>query len=127
MADRKVLVKYYPPDFDFEVLQKKKRVLNKAKELQYGKKRRQTGMSKIMNVRMMFPFTLQCASCREFVYVGTKFNSRVERVQVFSSVPERISEVFVTSLKRGILRTPEDAYICTYTRGACVRSELSIE
>ncbi|KAF8819451.1 hypothetical protein IE077_004198 [Cardiosporidium cionae] len=36
---------------------------------------------KQMHMRMMFPFTLSCSCCNEFTYVGTKFNSRVEKVQ----------------------------------------------
>eukprot|EP00920_Eleutheroschizon_duboscqi_P001936 GHVT01005022.1.p1 GENE.GHVT01005022.1~~GHVT01005022.1.p1 ORF type:complete len:242 (+),score=44.24 GHVT01005022.1:875-1600(+) len=79
MADRKVLNKYYPPDFDPDKLARSKRLAKTAG--QRAKDKKQKGGSKIMNVRMMFPFTLCCASCKEFVYVGTKFNSRVEKVQ----------------------------------------------
>ncbi|XP_026192789.1 YJU2 splicing factor homolog [Cyclospora cayetanensis] len=87
MADRKVLVKYYPPDFDFDKLQAKK----KALRIQQQQQKRRRGdvfdppqkrhKNKIMNVRMMFPFTLKCGTCSEFIYVGTKFNSRVEKVE----------------------------------------------
>lgn len=88
MADRKVLVKYYPPDFDFDKLQQKKKALRVHQQQQ--KRRRgdvfdlpsKKHRNKIMNVRMMYPFTLKCGTCSEFVYVGTKFNSRVERVEV---------------------------------------------
>lgn len=93
MADRKVLVKYYPPDFDFDKLQAKKKVL-RIQQQQLKRRRgdvfdppQKRHKNKIMNVRMMFPFTLKCGTCSEFIYVGTKFNSRVEKVEVSSVCP----------------------------------------
>lgn len=77
MADRKVLVKYYPPDFDPDKLAEKGRQYRN-----YGyRKRRPGGGGKLMNVRFMFPFTMCCGMCNEFIYIGTKFNSRVEKIR----------------------------------------------
>lgn len=91
MADRKVLVKYYPPDFDFDKLQAKKKIL-RIQQQQLKRRRgdvfdlpQKRHKNKVMNVRMMYPFTLKCGTCSEFIYVGTKFNSRVEKVEVSSA------------------------------------------
>jgi hypothetical protein len=46
MAERKVLIKYYPPDFDPALLAKRTRKMDKQD-----------------NVRMMMPFTCRCNSC----------------------------------------------------------------
>lgn len=78
MADGKVMQKYYPPDFDPEALRKNKDIIRAVQRERSGKRRRGPRM---MEMRMMFPFTLQCENCKDFVYVGTKFNSKVERVR----------------------------------------------
>ncbi|CAG9462905.1 unnamed protein product [Pedinophyceae sp. YPF-701] len=65
MGERKVLNKYYPPDFDPSKLPKMKK-FNKPGEQ--------------MVVRMMQPFSLQCLGCGSFIYKGTKFNCRKEDV-----------------------------------------------
>lgn len=61
MGERKVLNKYYPPDFDPAKLPK----LSIPKERQYV-------------VRLMAPFTMRCLTCGNYVYKGKKFNSRKE-------------------------------------------------
>lgn len=61
MGERKVLNKYYPPDFDPAKLPK----LEITKERQYV-------------VRLMAPFTMRCLTCGNYVYKGKKFNSRKE-------------------------------------------------
>jgi len=76
MTERKVLNKYFPPDFDPEKLITRKRFLKTQ-----GDTRRCRSDGKQMNVRMMMPFTMCCRTCGEFVYIGTKFNSRVEKVR----------------------------------------------
>jgi len=68
--------KYYPPDFDPEKLRAKSHVL-RAYRQQRGQKRGR----RMMEMRMMFPFTLCCDNCKDFVYVGTKFNSKVEKIK----------------------------------------------
>lgn len=79
MADGKVMQKYYPPDFDPEALKRNKDVLRAIQRQKVGGGKR-TGR-RMMEMRMMFPFTLQCENCKDFVYVGTKFNSKVEKVR----------------------------------------------
>ncbi|KAF7189894.1 Splicing factor YJU2 [Pseudocercospora fuligena] len=64
MSERKVLSKYYPPDFDPSKLERRR-----------GPK--QTG-PKVQTVRLMAPFSMKCTSCGEFIYKGRKFNARKE-------------------------------------------------
>ena len=61
MGERKVLNKYYPPDFDPAKLPK----LHIPKDRQYV-------------VRLMAPFTMRCLTCGNYVYKGKKFNARKE-------------------------------------------------
>mmetsp|Transcript_42840 Transcript_42840/g.99501 ORF Transcript_42840/g.99501 Transcript_42840/m.99501 type:complete len:296 (-) Transcript_42840:284-1171(-) len=64
MGERKVLNKYYPPDFDPELLPRNKKPRDRQIE-----------------VRIMIPFTLCCTTCKEFMYRGKKFNSKKEIIQ----------------------------------------------
>lgn len=64
MSERKVLNKYYPPDFDPTKLPKLKRERNKQ-----------------FVIRIMAPFSMQCKTCGEYIYKGRKFNSRMETAE----------------------------------------------
>lgn len=64
MSERKVLTKYYPPDFDPSAITRTR-----------GPK--QVG-PKVQTVRLMAPFSMKCTSCGEFIYKGRKFNARKE-------------------------------------------------
>ncbi|KAK0615896.1 CWC16 protein [Bombardia bombarda] len=67
MSERKVLTKYYPPDFDPALL---------------GRSRgpKQVG-PKVQTVRLMAPFSMRCTACGEYMYRGRKFNARKETPQ----------------------------------------------
>jgi len=67
MSERKVITKYYPPDFDFRLIPKQ------------VKKRTASGSFQL-KVRMMLPMSVRCTSCGEYIYQGKKFNSRKETV-----------------------------------------------
>ena len=62
MGERKVLNKYFPPDFDHRLLPRTKK---NYKETQ-------------VTVRMMLPMNVTCTSCGEFMYAGKKFNMKKE-------------------------------------------------
>ncbi|KAJ2397632.1 Pre-mRNA-splicing factor cwf16 [Coemansia sp. RSA 2603] len=64
MAERKVINKYFPPDFDPSKIPR----LRRAK----GDKPPQT------KVRLMSPFAMRCATCGQWIGKGTKFNARKE-------------------------------------------------
>jgi uncharacterized protein DUF572 len=66
MSERKVLSKYYPPDFDPAQLLGRKRGKSSKDEI------------KTQVVRVALPFTLRCTTCGEFMYRGRKFNARKE-------------------------------------------------
>lgn len=61
MGERKVLNKYFPPDFD-------------------PKKLPSAGLSfaRTIKITMMLPFSLCCLSCGHYMYQGKKFNSKKE-------------------------------------------------
>jgi Saf4/Yju2 protein len=65
MSERKVLSKYYPPEFDPSKITRTPRHL------------RPTG-PKTIQVRLMAPFSMKCTSCGEYIYKGRKFNARKE-------------------------------------------------
>ncbi|EGO60690.1 hypothetical protein NEUTE1DRAFT_57368 [Neurospora tetrasperma FGSC 2508] len=64
MSERKVLTKYYPPDFDPSLVGR-------------SRQPKQTG-PKVQTVRLMAPFSLRCSTCGEYMYKGRKFNARKE-------------------------------------------------
>nr|CAG4635793.1 EOG090X0G3U [Artemia franciscana] len=64
MSERKVLNKYYPPDFDPSKIPRVKRDHNKT-----------------FTVRLMAPFNMRCTTCGEYIYKGRKFNARKEDVE----------------------------------------------
>ncbi|KAI6090794.1 DUF572-domain-containing protein [Hypoxylon rubiginosum] len=64
MSERKVLTKYYPPDFDPSQLKRVRGPKNAG--------------PKVQTVRLAAPFSMKCTSCGEYIYKGRKFNARKE-------------------------------------------------
>ncbi|KAK5937255.1 Pre-mRNA-splicing factor cwf16 [Knufia obscura] len=64
MSERKVLSKYYPPDFDPSAITRTKKPRGEP--------------SKLSTIRLMAPFSMKCTSCGEYIYKGRKFNARKE-------------------------------------------------
>ncbi|KAK6855729.1 hypothetical protein PG995_007880 [Apiospora arundinis] len=67
MSERKVLTKYYPPDFDPSALGRQR-------------KPKQAG-PRVITVRLMAPFSMRCLTCGEYLPKGRKFNARKETNQ----------------------------------------------
>ncbi|PVU93680.1 hypothetical protein BB561_003104 [Smittium simulii] len=63
MSERKVLNKYFPPDFDPALIPR----LRLGRERQY-------------KVRLMAPFSMRCETCGHWIGAHTKFNARKETV-----------------------------------------------
>ncbi|OQV18243.1 Coiled-coil domain-containing protein 94 [Hypsibius exemplaris] len=78
MTERKVINKYYPPDFD----------PSKLPRLKLSKNRQ-------FNVRIMAPCNMKCNTCGEYIYKGKKFNSRQETVDGETYIGLRIYRFYI--------------------------------
>jgi hypothetical protein len=72
MSERKVLNKYFPPDFDPSKLDIKR-------EKEPTEIKPPGGGTHV--VRLMAPFSMRCLTCSEWIPRGKKFNARKERAQ----------------------------------------------
>lgn len=74
MSERKVLTKYYPPDFDPSKIARTRGPKAPGPSLQ--------------TVRLMAPFSMKCTQCGEYIYKGRKFNARKETTdEKYFSIP----------------------------------------
>ncbi|EDQ91250.1 uncharacterized protein MONBRDRAFT_19988, partial [Monosiga brevicollis MX1] len=78
MGERKVLNKYYPPDFDPSQVPRMKM----SKDRQY-------------KVRLMAPFNMRCLNCGNYIYKATKFNAVKETVQGEEYLGMRIYRFYI--------------------------------
>ncbi|CAD0084764.1 unnamed protein product [Aureobasidium vineae] len=71
MSERKVISKYYPPDFDPNKITRWRKT-----------------QVKLPTITLMSPFSMRCNSCGEFIYKGRKFNARKEpAVEQYLNIP----------------------------------------
>ncbi|KAL3426515.1 hypothetical protein PVAG01_00024 [Phlyctema vagabunda] len=74
MSERKVLSKYFPPDFDPSKLTRSRAPKNAG--------------PKVQTVRLMAPFPMKCTACGEYIYKGRKFNARKQTTEEkYYSIP----------------------------------------
>jgi len=78
MSERKVLNKYYPPDFDPSKIPK-------------SKERRNATFA----IRLMAPCNMRCTTCGEYIYKGRKFNARKEDVDDMTYLGLRIYRFYI--------------------------------
>lgn len=78
MSERKVLNKYYPPDYD-------------PSKIPRGKK----GRNSTFIIRLMAPCNMRCTTCGEYIYKGRKFNSRKEDVDDMNHLGLRIYRFYI--------------------------------
>jgi len=78
MSERKVLNKYYPPDFD-------------PSKIPRSKERRNSTFT----IRLMAPCNMRCTTCGEYIYKGRKFNSRKEDVDDMNHLGLRIYRFYI--------------------------------
>jgi len=78
MSERKVLNKYYPPDFDPSKIPKCKEPRNKT-----------------FGIRLMAPCNMRCTTCGEYIYKGRKFNARKEDVDDMNYLGLRIYRFYI--------------------------------
>nr|CAG4644388.1 EOG090X0G3U [Lepidurus arcticus] len=78
MSERKVLNKYYPPDFDPSKIPRVKQSKNRQ-----------------FTVRLMAPFNMKCKTCGEYIYKGKKFNARKEDVDHETYLGLRIYRFYI--------------------------------
>lgn len=69
MSERKVINKYYPPDYDPQKAEKQVRQLSKQLK---------TMQKDSMTIRLMTPFSMRCLKCSEYIPKFRKFNGKKE-------------------------------------------------
>ena len=78
MSERKVLNKYYPPDFDPSKIPRSKEARNKT-----------------FTIRLMAPCNMRCTTCGEYIYKGRKFNAKKEDVDDMNHLGLRIYRFYI--------------------------------
>lgn len=78
MSERKVLNKYFPPDFDPSKIP-----------------RRKGGRNSTFTIRLMAPCNMRCTTCGEYIYKGRKFNARKEDVDDMNHLGLRIYRFYI--------------------------------
>uniref|UniRef100_A0A6A7G160 Splicing factor YJU2 n=2 Tax=Hirondellea gigas TaxID=1518452 RepID=A0A6A7G160_9CRUS len=78
MSERKVLNKYYPPDFDPSKIPRAKCSKNRQ-----------------FTVRLMAPCNMKCYTCGEYIAKGKKFNARKEDVENMTYIGIRIYRFYI--------------------------------
>ena len=66
MAERKVISRFYLPDFDPSKLRPS---------------RRSNKLAALPTVTIMAPFSMRCTSCSTYIYKGRRFNARKEKLE----------------------------------------------
>ncbi|AET38155.1 mRNA splicing protein YJU2 Ecym_2424 [Eremothecium cymbalariae DBVPG len=69
MSERKVINKYYPPDYDPQKAEKQVRQLSKKLK---------TMRQDSVTIRLMTPFSIRCLKCSEYIPKFRKFNGKKE-------------------------------------------------